>query len=76
MIFLFTGLGLKYQKTQGSRCKSPQTQTTPAVDGGFIFNKDEGSFAISTGRRGMEKLGPHDLIWTAQIRLDLIRTGI
>ena len=41
------------QKYRGLGVKDSKTQDTTVEDGGFIFNKNRGSFVKSTRRRGI-----------------------
>jgi hypothetical protein len=69
------GLGLDYQKDQGSRCKFPKAQRTAAMDGGFVYVKAKGFFSNLHMRRGTRESLPSDLKPTTQIRPELPRNG-
>jgi hypothetical protein len=75
MIFLFTGLGLNYKKSQGARGKSSQTQETVKRGWRVDFNKTEGLFSKKHGRRGILQSQPHDRLSTARIRCISGRIG-
>ena len=53
MIFLFTGLGLNYKKSQGARGKSSQTQRTVTYGRRVDLVKPEGFFNKMTREGGI-----------------------